>query len=58
MKSNFIRTTQEHVAEELRRNGFTELKKDGNFFVFVNNGKMNFSDKDKKEIIYSDLLSV
>ena len=58
MKSNFIRTTQEHVAEELRRNGFTELKKDGSFFVFVNDGKMNFSDKDKKEMIYSDLLSV
>ena len=58
MKHNFIRTTQEHVAEELRRNGFTELKKDGNFFVFVNDGKMKFSDKDKKEIIYSDILSV
>ena len=58
MKGNFIRTSQEHIAKELRRNGFTELKKDGNFFVFINNGKMNFSDKKKKEMIYSDLLSV
>lgn len=58
MNCNFIKTEQEHVAEELRRNGFTELKKDGKLFVFVNNGKMNFSDKDKKEIIYSDVLSM
>lgn len=56
--NNFIKTSDEHVAEELRRNNFTELKKDGSLFVFINNGKMNFSNKEKKEIIYSDVLSM
>ena len=55
---NFVKTSDEHVADELRKNGFTELKRDGKLFVFVNNGKLNFSDKDKKEIIYSDVLSM
>lgn len=58
MNYNFIKTEQEHLAQLLRQSGFTELKRDGKLFVFVNDGKMNFSDKDKKEIIYSDVLSM
>ena len=36
MIMNFVRTEDEKIADELRRNGFQELKKDGSFFVFIN----------------------
>lgn len=53
---NFVKTQDFNTAELLRKNGFQELNKEGNFFVFVNNGKMNFSDN--KKIVYTDKLSI
>ena len=56
MKSNFIRTSDATVAEELKKNGFTEMSKEGNVYVFINDGKANFSEDTKKKIAYSDIL--
>lgn len=58
MKQQFIRTSDCQVAEELRKNGFAELAKQGSFYVFINNGKINFSDEEKKKVVYSNLMTV
>lgn len=54
---NFIQTQDEKVAEILRREGYVELSKQGNFFIFINDIKKpkNF---DEKEITYTDILHV
>lgn len=53
---NFLKTVNENTADKLRSAGFQELPKEGKFFVFINNGKLNFSDD--KTIVYTDKLSI
>lgn len=54
---HFVRTEYEHIAEELRANGFKELPKDGRFFVFINKpSKVEFSDSDK--IMFTNKLNI
>lgn len=53
---NFIKTQDSSTADILRKEGFQELPKEGKFFVFINNGKLNFSDD--KTIVYTDKLSI
>lgn len=55
--SNFIRTEDPIVASELRANSFTELPKEGNMFVFLNNGKEVFSAEEKKKMVFSNKLN-
>lgn len=43
---NFIKTQDENTAVELRKT-LKELPKEGSFFVFINDGKQCFSEKDK-----------
>ena len=38
-KKLFARTSDPASAEALRKNGFPELQKEGQFFVFLNTGK-------------------
>lgn len=52
---NFIKTVDEGVAEFLRSKNYQELPKEGNFFVFVNNGKLEFTKNEK--IVYTNKLS-
>lgn len=52
---NFIITQDSNTALMLRNYGLQELNKSENFFVFINNGKQNFSDN--KNIIYTNKLS-
>jgi len=54
---HFIQTSDEKVAEELRKNGYTELSRQGKFFVFINEATKN-KTFDEKKIIYTDILSV
>ena len=43
----FVKTSDEHTADLLRKAGFQELAKEGKRWVFINEvGKLNFSDKD------------
>lgn len=53
---NFVKTQDEQTAKILRDAGFQELNKEGNFFVFINNGKLNFSDN--KNVIYTNIISM
>lgn len=53
---NFVKTQDVETAKLLRQSGFQEINKEGNFFVFVNNGKLNFSDN--KNIVYTNKLCI
>lgn len=55
---NFIQTRDEGTAIQLRSLGFTELPKQGSFFVFINDGKANFSSEEKKKMVYTNIISV
>ena len=55
---NFIKTSDAELATTLRLQGFKELKKQGKFFVFINNGKMTFSSEQEKKVIYTNKMEV
>ena len=55
---NFIRTTDEQTAEELRKAGFKELTKQGNAFCFLNDKKVTFSAEVEKNLKYTNALTV
>lgn len=54
---HFIKTSDEKVAEELRKAGYQELSKQGKFFFFINssNRTKNF---DKNKVIYTNTLCI
>ena len=52
MDKNFVKTSSEDTAQIMRKEGFVELPKEGNFFVFLNSGKMSFAEN--KDVVYSD----
>ena len=55
----FIKTQDEELAKNLRLSGYKELKKQGKFFVFVNNSaKYTFSAEDEKIIIRTNKMEV
>ena len=45
-KPNFIMTTFENTAKQLLSEGFKLINKSGNQWTFLNDEKMNFSDKE------------
>ena len=55
-QKHFIATTDEQTAELLRKSGFQELPKDGNRWMFINNGNITFADN-KAKINYTDRLT-
>lgn len=52
---NFVKTKDVETANKLRKAGLTELKKEGNFFVFISDGKQNFANN--KNIVYTNKLN-
>ena len=56
--NNFIKTSDAELAQTLRLQGFKELKKLGKFFVFINNGKTNFSSEQEKRLVYTNKMEV
>ena len=38
MRQFYIRTQDENTKDQLIKNNFTFLKKEGNFYIFVNDG--------------------
>lgn len=55
---NFIKTYDEELAEKLRLSGYKELKKQGKFFVFVNNGTLKFTAEQSKKMVKTNKLEV
>ena len=56
--NNFIKTQDVPTSEQLRQLGFTELPKQGSFFVFINDGKANFSSEEKKKLIFTNIMTM
>ena len=56
--NNFIKTSDTKLADELRASGFKELKPQGKFFVFLNNGKKSFSADQEKKLLYTNKMEV
>ena len=58
MKQLFIRTQDENTKNILLENGFPFLHKEGSFYIFLNDGKANFSEEVQKEVFYTDKLNL
>lgn len=55
---NFIKTSDAELAKELRASGYKELKSQGKFFVFINNGDTTFSAEQKKKMVMTNKMEV
>ena len=53
----FIRTSYEDTYKNLLKCGCTFLGKEGNFWVFLNNGKTTFSE-DEKKVVFSNKYNI
>ena len=58
MKNMFIKTQDKELAEELRQSGYKELKPQGKFFVFIDNGKAHFSAEQNKKLAHTNKMEV
>lgn len=52
---HFVKTSDEGVANELRKQGFQELSKQDKFYVFINEPS-KIKTFDEKKIFYTDKL--
>ena len=57
-KKNFIKTSDKETWLLLKREGYTELPKEGNKWVFINDKDFNFSSHDKKNIEYTNQMII
>ena len=55
---NFIKTSDAELAKQLRLYGYTELKQQGKFFVFINDGAAHFTTEQKKKVMYTNKMEV
>lgn len=55
--SNFIKTSDASVAEQLRKDGFHELPKEGQLFVFINKFGPS-ADFANKDVVFTNNISV
>lgn len=55
---NFIKTSDEELAKELRASGYKELQKQGRLFVFLNNGNASFSAEQDKKMVRTNKMEV
>ena len=58
MRQLFIRTRDEKTKQTLEENGFQLLNKEGDYYIFINDGKVDFSEEVQKEVFYTDKLNV
>lgn len=56
---NFIKTSDDNVAAQLRAAHFSYLGKDiTGMHVFVNDGKYEFAESDMKKIVHTNVLNL
>ena len=58
MRQLFIRTRDEKTKQALEENGFQFLNQEGDYYIFLNDGKANFSEEVQKEVFYTDKLNI
>ncbi len=52
--NNFILTKDDNSRQVLKKLGFQELSKNGEFYTFINNHKISHFDKSKLKIVYTN----
>lgn len=57
-KKNFIKTSDEGIYLILKKEGYTELPKEGDKWVFLNDKEFNFSNHDKDNIEYTNQMFI
>ncbi len=58
-KMNFIKTSNDNVAAQLRAAHFSYLEKDANgFHVFINDGKFDFSQCDQTKLTFTNVIAM
>lgn len=57
-KKNFIKTSDKEIWLLLKKEGFTELSKEGNKWVFLNDKEFNFSSHDKNNMEYTNQMFI
>ena len=55
---NFIKTSDKEVALLLRKEGYTELSKEGDKWVFLNDREFKFSKYDEDNIEYTNKMNI
>ena len=57
-KKNFIKTSDKETWLLLKKEGYTELQKEGDKWVFRNDKDFNFSSYDRKNIEYTNQMII
>ena len=57
-KKNFIKTSDKETWLLLKKEGYTELQKEGDKWVFLNDKDFNFSSYDRKNIEYTNQMII
>lgn len=57
-KKNFIKTSDRETWLLLKKEGYTELQKEGDKWVFLNDKDFNFSSHEKKNMEYTNQMII
>jgi len=57
-RKNFIKTSDKETWLLLKREGYTELPKEGDKWVFLNDKDFNFSNHDKENMEYTNQMII
>lgn len=57
-KKNFIKTSDKEIWLLLIKEGYTELQKEGNKWVFLNNGNFQFSNHDLNNMEFTNQMYI
>lgn len=57
-RKNFITTTSEETANELKKCGFKLVQEGGGKWMFLNDSTINFDENNSKKVVYTDILTI
>lgn len=58
MGTKFIKTSDKEIWLLLTKEGYTELPKEGDKWVFLNNKTFDFSDHDRRNMEFTDKMFI
>lgn len=57
-KKNFIKTSDKEIWLLLKKEGYTQLPKEGDKWVFLNDKSFDFSSHDQKDMEFTDKMII
>lgn len=57
-RKNFITTTSEETANELKKCGLKLVQEGGGKWMFLNDNTINFDENNSKKVVYTDILTI